>query len=67
MCFGQWSVRNKTNKLEFPYRKIPKQYRGIGVIVWREEMTIKAFSIYYEGCSKSFANRYTENTQSIGI
>jgi len=21
----------------------------------------------YEGCSKSFANRYTENTQSIGI
>jgi len=21
----------------------------------------------YEGCSQSFANRYTENTQSIGI
>jgi len=21
----------------------------------------------YEGCSKSFANRYTENIQSIGI
>jgi len=21
----------------------------------------------YEGCSKSFANRYTENKQSIGI
>jgi len=24
-------------------------------------------SLTYEGCSKSFANRYTENTQSIGI
>jgi len=23
--------------------------------------------VVYKGCSKSFANRYTENTQSIGI
>jgi len=27
----------------------------------------KSGKFQYEGCSKSFANRYTENTQSIGI
>jgi len=26
-----------------------------------------ASTYIYEGCSKCFANRYTENTQSIGI
>jgi len=41
-----------------------------GFIDLRKEMYIdlgfRSRSIY-EGCSKSFANRYTENTQSIGI
>jgi len=31
------------------------------------DISLKNILLVYEGCSKSFANRYTENTQSIGI
>jgi len=60
------------SKSNFTTNKIGGHPVGISLAMLQHENKTNNYStcynqVQYEGCSKSFANRYTENTQSIGI
>jgi len=70
--FGNiWINQNKSINILERIHEIEDEYHFLLIYVHCVYINIinKYIKHYvlYEGCSKSFANRYTENTQSIGI